>query len=191
MFTIVFQWFLPGRQVAESPRPRPFKPNRPRIFRQQFTSFEKKNTVTHGAPGSQFICAPYNIHSYTHSINTFSRRIPWAPLLFFIFAIRSVEGCAEEWTRGRLKVARATIWALPHPTWTTPHLSLSYAYAAPYRVTPAAPYWVRRTLPYRTELGYNVVFGDPGSFWWIFFCNKDTQYNFIVSDGTVPTCPSN
>ncbi len=60
MFTIVFSWYLLGRRVAESPRPRPFKPNRPRIFRQQFMSFEKKNTFTHGAPGSQFMCAPYS-----------------------------------------------------------------------------------------------------------------------------------
>ncbi len=27
-------------------------------------SFEKKNTFTHGAPGSQFMCAPYNIERF-------------------------------------------------------------------------------------------------------------------------------
>ena len=55
-FMISARW-----RVAESPRPRPFKPNRPRIFRQQFMSFEKKNAFRHGAPGSQFMCASYNI----------------------------------------------------------------------------------------------------------------------------------
>ncbi len=57
MFTIVFQRFLPGRQVAESPRPQLFKPDRPRIFRQQFMSFEKKHFYTRCA-GLSVICAP-------------------------------------------------------------------------------------------------------------------------------------
>ncbi len=61
MFTIVFQRFLPGRQVAESPRPRLFKPDRPRIFRQQFMSFEKKHFYTRCA-GLSVICAPNSIY---------------------------------------------------------------------------------------------------------------------------------
>ena len=57
-----FSMILPGRQVAESPRPRLFKPDRPRIFRQQLLSFEKKHFYTRCA-GLSVICAPYRIES--------------------------------------------------------------------------------------------------------------------------------
>ena len=50
-----------GRQVAESPKPRPFKPDRPRSFANSLCRL-KKNTFTHCASGSQFTCAPYNIY---------------------------------------------------------------------------------------------------------------------------------
>ncbi len=45
MFTIVFQWYSLSRQVAESPRPRPFKPNRPRSFANSLCRLKKKTLL--------------------------------------------------------------------------------------------------------------------------------------------------
>ena len=63
MFTIVFQWYSLGRQVAESPKPRPFKPDRPRTFANSLCRM-KKNTFILRASGSQFTCAPHSIHCF-------------------------------------------------------------------------------------------------------------------------------
>ena len=60
MFTIVFQWYSLGRQVAESPKPRPFKPDRPRTFANSLCRMKKKTFILR-ASGSQFTCAPHMI----------------------------------------------------------------------------------------------------------------------------------
>ena len=46
MFTIVFQWYSLGRQVAESPKPRLFKPDRPRTFANSLCRMKKKHFYT-------------------------------------------------------------------------------------------------------------------------------------------------
>ena len=53
MFTIVFNNFRPTGKVPNRRDHSSLSQNRPRVFRQHFMSFEKKNTYTHGAPGSQ------------------------------------------------------------------------------------------------------------------------------------------
>ena len=53
MFTKFFNDFWPVGKLPNRRDHGSLSLNRPRTFRQQFMSFEKKNTFTHGAPGSQ------------------------------------------------------------------------------------------------------------------------------------------
>ena len=54
-FSMIFAEF-------ESPKPRPFKPDRPRTFANSLCRMKKKNTFILRASGSQFTCAPHNIY---------------------------------------------------------------------------------------------------------------------------------
>jgi hypothetical protein len=128
MFTIVFQSFLPDWQGAESPRPRLFKRNRPRIVRLQFISLKK--TLLHMVRRALSSCTPNSIDTiFILGDGLIRLLLHWNPLLLRCEKSAPILLCSWiflGWTKGgvpggiqtrdcRTAPRRANHIATPHP----------------------------------------------------------------------------